>query len=90
MIRYRDPLAWTSCSSLFLQASLLSKKGSQYSKYGGVVKILRHSNSLSCSLSYQSAPKERRRRRAGEAVKRSSKRVFLESPFLLCPSKVCS
>ena len=34
----------------------------------------------------QSAPKERRRRRAG---KWSSKRVFLESPFLLCPSKVC-
>ena len=29
----------------------------------------------------QSAPKERRRRRA---EKRSSKRVFLESPFLLC------
>ena len=27
------------------------------------------------------------RRRAG---KRSSKRVFLESPFLLCPSKVCT
>ena len=31
------------------------------------------------------APKERRRRRAG---KRLSKRVFLESPFLLCPLKV--
>ena len=30
-------------------------------------------------------PKERRRRRA---EKRSSKRVFLESPFLLCPLKV--
>ena len=30
----------------------------------------------------QSAPKERRRRRA---EKRLSKRVFLESPFLLCP-----
>ena len=34
----------------------------------------------------QSAPKERRRRRA---EKRLSKRMFLESPFLLCPSKVC-
>ena len=32
----------------------------------------------------QSAPKERRRRRA---EKRLSKRVFLESPFLLCPLK---
>ena len=30
---------------------------------------------------YQSAPKERRR---GRAEKRLSKRVFLESPFLLC------
>ena len=36
---------------------------------------------------YQSAPRERRRRRA---EKRLSKRVFLESPFLLCPLKVCS
>ena len=35
----------------------------------------------------QSAPKERRRRRA---EKRSSKRVFLESPFLLCPLRVSS
>ena len=35
----------------------------------------------------QSAPKERRRRRA---EKRSSKRGFLESPFLLCPPKVFS
>ena len=34
------------------------------------------------SLIFQSAPKERRRRRA---EKRSSKRVFLESPFLLFP-----
>ena len=34
---------------------------------------------------YGSAPKERRRRRA---QKRLSKRVFLESPFLLCPLKV--
>ena len=33
----------------------------------------------------QSAPKERRRRRA---EKRLSKSVFLESPFLLCPLKV--
>ena len=31
------------------------------------------------------APKERRRRRA---EKRLSKRVFLESPFFLCPLKV--
>ena len=36
---------------------------------------------------FKSAPKERRRRRA---EKRLSKRVFLESPFLLCPLKVCS
>ena len=35
---------------------------------------------------YQSALKERRRRRA---EKRLSKRGFLECPFLLCPSKVC-
>ena len=35
--------------------------------------------------SYGGAPKERRRRRA---EKRLSKRVFLESPFLLCPLKV--
>ena len=35
----------------------------------------------------KSAPKERRRRRA---EKRLSKRVILESPFLLCPLKVCS
>ena len=35
----------------------------------------------------QSAPKERRRR---HAEKRSSKRVFLDSPFLLCPLKACS
>ena len=34
-----------------------------------------------------SAPKERRR---GRAEKRLSKRVFLESPFLLCPLKVFS
>ena len=34
----------------------------------------------------QSAPKERRRRRVGKWL---PKRVFLESPFLLCPSKVC-
>ena len=34
---------------------------------------------------YGGAPKERRRRRA---EKRLSKRVFLESPFLLCPLKV--
>ena len=33
------------------------------------------------------ASKERRRRRA---EKRLSKRVCLESPFLLCPLKVCS
>ena len=33
------------------------------------------------------APKERRRRRA---EKRLSKRVFLKSPLLLCPLKVCS
>ena len=39
------------------------------------------------SNDFQSAPKERRRRRA---EKRFSKRVFLESPFLLCPLKVCS
>ena len=39
------------------------------------------------SFHVQSAPKERRRRRA---EKRSSKRVFLESPFLLCPLKVSS
>ena len=31
---------------------------------------------------HQGAPKERRR---GRAEKRLSKRVFLESPFLLCP-----
>ena len=35
----------------------------------------------------QGAPKERRR---GCAEKRLSKRVFLKSPFLLCPLKVCS
>ena len=35
----------------------------------------------------QGAPKERRR---GRAEKRLSKRLFLESPFLLCPLKVCS
>ena len=35
----------------------------------------------------QGAPKVRRRRRA---EKQLSKRVFLESPFLLCPLKVCS
>ena len=35
----------------------------------------------------QSAPKERRRRRAEKWL---SKRVFLESPFLLRPLKVCS
>ena len=35
----------------------------------------------------QGAPKERRR---GRAEKRLSKTVFLESPFLLCPLKVCS
>ena len=33
------------------------------------------------------APKERRRR---HVEKRFSKRMFLESPFLLCPFKVCS
>ena len=37
--------------------------------------------------SFDSAPKERRRRRA---ERRLSKRMFLESPFLLCPLKVCS
>ena len=37
--------------------------------------------------SFQSAPKERRR---GRAEKRLSKRVFLESPFLLCSLKVFS
>ena len=36
---------------------------------------------------FQGAPKERRR---GRAEKRLSKRVFLESPFLLCPLKVFS
>ena len=36
---------------------------------------------------FQGAPKERRR---GRAEKRLSKRVFLESPFLLCPLKVIS
>ena len=36
-------------------------------------------------LNNRSAPKELRRRRA---QKRLSKRVFLESPFLLCPLKV--
>ena len=35
----------------------------------------------------QCAPKERRR---GRAEKRLSKRVFLESPFLLCSLKICS
>ena len=35
----------------------------------------------------QVRPKERRRLRA---EKRLSKRVFLESPFLLCPLKVCA
>ena len=34
---------------------------------------------------FQSAPKERRR---GRAEKRLSKRVLLESPFLLCSLKV--
>ena len=38
------------------------------------------------SLLFGDAPKERRR---GRAEKRLSKRVFLESPFLLCPLKVC-
>ena len=38
-------------------------------------------------LAYQDAPKERRR---GRAEKRLSKRVVLESPFLLCPLKVFS
>ena len=37
-----------------------------------------------CSL-YGGAPKERRR---GRAEERLSKRVFLESQFLLCPLKV--
>ena len=40
---------------------------------------------LTYTSHFQSAPKERRRRRA---EKRS--RVLLESPFLLCPLKVCS
>ena len=35
MICFRKPLARTSFSLVFLQASLLSKKGSQYSEYGG-------------------------------------------------------
>ena len=39
------------------------------------------------SQGFGSAPKERRRRRA---EKRLSKRVFLESPFLLCTLKVFS
>ena len=43
--------------------------------------------SFSRRIYSQSAPKERQRRRA---EKRLSKRVFLESPFLLCPLKVCS
>ena len=42
---------------------------------------------LNSTLLFRSTPKERRRRRA---EKRLSKRVFLESPFLLCPLKVCS
>ena len=37
------------------------------------------------TIKYQGAPKERRR---GRAEKRLSKRVFLESPFLLCTLKV--
>ena len=37
-------------------------------------------------LNTQCALKERRRRRAEKWL---SKRVFLESPFLLCPLKVC-
>ena len=40
---------------------------------------------LRSDLIWGGAPKERRRRRA---EKRLSKRVFLESPFLLCPLKV--
>ena len=50
---------------------------------------------LRCNFTYfvialseiQGAPKERRR---GRAAKRLSKRVFLESPFLLCPLKAFS
>ena len=37
------------------------------------------------AYSYQGVPKERRR---GREEKRLSKRVFLESPFLLCSLKV--
>ena len=46
-----------------------------------------HSGLKSGRPKNQSASKERRRRRA---EKRLSKRVFLESPFLLRPLKVCS
>ena len=45
------------------------------------------SDKKECPKNQGNAPKERGRRRAG---KRSSKRVFLESPFRLCPLKVCS
>ena len=44
-----------------------------------------HVDACSENTVNQSAPKERR---GGRAEKRLSKRVFLESPFLLCSLKV--
>ena len=52
------------------------------------LRILPQGPQRCCTLRFfQGAPKERRR---GRAEKRLSKRMFLESPFLLCPLKAFS
>ena len=80
---YRDMKSIVAVGPLSLQPGELLKP-----KECGLLRRNQNGGLTSEGLAQnQSAPKERRRRRA---EKRLYKRVFWESPFLLCPLKVCS